>query len=154
PTYVTPALQGNYSVLLLGGEAVGNNTNGASIGQSGQIPNAARSITYWGGSRNSLQITFAGHLLAFSVISNVNSYTVFGADISAYAGQTGELLFHAPPQTGGGMIDVIQFSSQPIPEPGFLGLWGLAALLASGRVLQRKSATSSANHTMQRMRAS
>jgi len=65
------------------------------------------------------------------------NYTVFGADISAYAGQTGELLFTAPwqgePGQSGfeedGMVDNIQFSSSPIPEPNEFSLVGLGALL-------------------------
>ena len=45
-------------------------------------------------------------------------------DISMFAGQTGELRF-----AGAGLFDDIQFSNQPIPEPGTFCLFGLGALL-------------------------
>jgi PEP-CTERM motif len=127
--YWTPAIQGNYSVLLFGGtfayQQVYNTTNGASIGQTGQIPLTAQSITYWG---NALQVTFNGQSLSFMDVSNTLNYTIWGADISAFAGQTGQLLFTAPGLTYGSMLDNIQFSSLPIPEPGILSLFGLGGL--------------------------
>src|SRR5262249_59639348 len=54
-------------------------------------------------------------------------------DISPYAGQTGELRFTVP-WLGDSVLDGIQFSSTPIPEPsalplGILGLICLAALV-------------------------
>jgi PEP-CTERM motif len=127
--YWTPAIQGNYSVLLFGGtfayQQVNNTTNGASIGQTGQIPLTAQSLTYWG---DALQVSFNGQPLSLMDISNTLNYTIWGADISAFAGQTGQLLFTAPGLTYGSMLDNIQFSSLPIPEPGVLGLFGLGGL--------------------------
>ena len=61
-------------------------------------------------------------------ISNTLNYTIYGADISAYAGQTGQLLFTAPLQTGA-LLDNIQFSSVAIPEPSALTLFALGSLL-------------------------
>jgi hypothetical protein len=64
-------------------------------------------------------------------ISNAVNYTVWGADISSYAGQTGQLLFTTIadiPFASGGLLDNIQFSSIPIPEPGVVGLLGLGGL--------------------------
>jgi hypothetical protein len=136
--YSTPAIQGIYSILLLGGTPFAeNSTTGSAIGQTAQIPQNAQSITYWGLSENALTITFDGHLLSFNALNATANYTVFGADISAYAGQTGELLFTAPwqgePGQSGfeedGMVDNIQFSSSPIPEPNEFSLVGLGALL-------------------------
>jgi hypothetical protein len=127
--YGYPAIQGNYSVLLQGGSSFVNpQYGGASIFQTGQIPMAARSLTYWASPRNSFQVTFGGNALSILVVSNTPAYTVYGADISAYAGQTGELRFSVP-WLGGGILDEIQFSNLPIPEPGILGLSALAALV-------------------------
>jgi hypothetical protein len=97
--YWSPALHREYAILLFGGTSAGATTNGAAIGETGQIPLTAQSITYWGSSWNhqqNLQITFNGQLLSFIAISNTATYTIYGADISAYAGQTGELRFTAP----------------------------------------------------------
>jgi hypothetical protein len=119
-----PAIQGKYSILLQGGTMYAQSTNGASIGQTGQIPLTARSITYWG---NALQVTFDGQMLSFVAISNAPNYTIWGADISAYAGQTGQLLFTEPWQNEG-LLDNIQFSSSPVPEPNVFGLFALGGL--------------------------
>ena len=114
-------LQGQYWV-----EFRGSNPNGPggpytiSLGQTGQIPVWARSISYWGNDQG-LQITFNGAVLAFSTLSTTANYNVYGADISAYAGQTGQLLISAPSGTGG-QLDNIQFSSTAVPEPGTVAL--------------------------------
>ena len=55
----------------------------------------------------------------------------------AYAGQTGELLFTDPSflgfQGGPAIIDNIQFSSNPLPEPSELALAALGTLLLGFR---------------------
>ena len=128
-----PSIQKKYSLWLFGGDFIG--TNGVYIAQTGQIPNTAQSLTYWGLNYNNLVITFNGQLLSFNTISNTANYTIYGTDVSAFAGQTGELRFTAPWSqigssvlAGSGIVDNIQFSSSPVPEPsGFLliglGLW-------------------------------
>jgi hypothetical protein len=121
--WYVPAIEGQYSISLQGGTAYAYDTNGASIGQTGQIPLTARSISYWGGA---LQVTFNGQMLSFSAVSNAPNYTVFTADISAYAGQTGQLLFTAPWRSEA-YLDNIQFSSIAIPEPSVLNLFGICA---------------------------
>ena len=123
------AIQGNYSLLMQGGSRTSPITNGASIWQTGQIPISAESMTYWG---NALQVTFNNQLLTFNAISNTANYTVWGADVSAYAGQTGQLMFAVPWQ-GSAMLDNIQFSSMPIPEPGSLALLVAGGLLVAWR---------------------
>jgi hypothetical protein len=91
-----PAIQGNCSILLQGGSSSVPSTSYSSIGQTAQIPSSAKSIIYWGGA---LQVTFNGQALSFFDISDTPNYTIWGADISSYAGQTGQLLFTAPWQT-------------------------------------------------------
>jgi len=113
-----PAIQGLYSILLQGGTAFAPTTNGASIWQTAQVPVTAQSITYWG---NALQVFFDGQLLSFVAVSNSPSFTLWEANISAYAGQTGQLEFTEPWQNSG-LLDNIQFSSSPVPEPGVFGL--------------------------------
>jgi hypothetical protein len=139
--YWTPAIQGNYSVFLQGGSIYyPGGTNGASIGQTGQIPATAQSIIFWG---NALQVTFNGQILSFIDISNALNYTIWRADISAYAGQTGELLFTAHWFNGQGMIDNIQFSTLPIPEPSVLGLFSMCTAILCWHMKRPKSRQSS-----------
>lgn len=119
------AIQGKYSIYLQGGTIFSQSgTNGASIWQNGTIPASSLSVYYWGGP---LQVSFNGQALSFSAISNAPDYAVWGADISAYAGQTGEFLFNVPWQNSA-LLDNIQFSTSPIPEPSTFGLFVLSGL--------------------------
>jgi len=117
------AIEGNYSIYMQGGYY--NGASGSTIGQTAQIPSDAKSITYWGGN---FQVSFNGQLLSFNNINNAQTYAVWEADISAYAGQTGELLFTCADYNAG-MLDNIQFSTSSVPEPSICGLFGLGILL-------------------------
>jgi hypothetical protein len=80
-------------------------------------------------TRNQLpigEVTF--RLLSINNINNAQTYAVWEADISAYAGQTGELLFTCADYNAG-MLDNIQFSTSSVPEPSICGLFGLGILL-------------------------
>jgi hypothetical protein len=114
-------IQGDFSVFIQGGTQFDPDTNGAAIMQTGLIPSSAKSIIYWGGA---LQVTFDGQVLLFDAIGSGSGYTIWQADISAYAGQTGQLEFTAPWQSSG-LLDNIQFSSSPVPEPGAFALSAL-----------------------------
>jgi hypothetical protein len=126
------AIQGNYSVLLQAGSIyMPHLTNGASISQTGQIPLNSQSITYWG---SGVEVFFNGQALSSIPIIVTSNYTVWGADISAYAGQSGELRFTAPWQRSG-TLDGIQFSTTPIPEPRIFSMVALGGLLLAWRLV-------------------
>ena len=134
-SYVPP--RGSYFILLEGqwngGDAF--HTNSASIGQTGQIPINAVSMTFWGFADAST-VSFAGQTLPLTILgTTANNYNIYGTDISMLAGQTGELMFTA--QYGrANQIDNIRFSTLPVPEPGSLALLVAGVLLAS-RTLKR-----------------
>ena len=112
-------IQGNYSLLLQGSIPAAAGT--ASIAQTGTIPLSAQSLTFWGRfavnlQGQNLQLSFNNQALSFVSISNVLNYAVYGVDISPFAGQTGQFLFTVPVE-GYALLDNIQFSSLPIPEP-------------------------------------
>jgi hypothetical protein len=153
---LAPVLSGNYSILLQGGSPfVSQQYGAASIFQSGQIPATAKSLIYL----EELDVTLLRHLplpfiqvnfngqslspVAMGIASpwsidispyawqSGNPIVAWGIDISPYAGQSGELRFTVP-WLGASILDGIQFSSIPIPEPsalplGILGLIWLAA---------------------------
>jgi len=130
-------IQGNYSIFVQGGTQFDPDHNGASIMQNGQIPASAQYITYWGGA---LQATFDGQSLAFTAVGSGSGYTIWQANISAYAGQTGQLEFTAPWQTSG-LLDNIQFAMNPVPEPTTMSLSALGlACLALRRWKKGKAA--------------
>ena len=137
PGLSNPIIQGQYCVLLWGAFNYPTNDNGtAAIGQTGQIPVSAQSLVFWGYA-GGLQATFNGQPLNFLGIGSTNNYTIYAANISAYAGQTGQLLLSDPYYTGtqGGpaVIDNIQFSSSPVPEPSEFALAALGTLLLGFR---------------------
>jgi hypothetical protein len=125
-----PAIDGQYSIFLFGGDVF---TSGAAIGQTGQIPLGTQSIEFLA-TTDDLQVSFNGNPIPVAQIGSGSGYITMGGDISTYAGQTGQLLFFAPTgsdsQEVDSMLDDIQFSSMPVPEPkdftlGAIGL-GLA----------------------------
>jgi hypothetical protein len=134
-----PAIQGDYSLFLQGGSIiVGHQNGGASVFQTGQIPDTAKSLIYLG--TESIGVSFSGHSLSPIALESTASYTEWGVDISPYAGQTGELRFAVPWQ-GASILDRFQFSPNPIPEPsvlslGFLGFGFVVAVAQRGRRLR------------------
>ncbi|MEO5803321.1 MAG: PEP-CTERM sorting domain-containing protein [Verrucomicrobiota bacterium] len=119
-------LQGSYSVYLQGGRF---SSVSAAIGQTGLVPQTAQSLLFSTVSSGSLQVTFSGLIIPMVLVSNGPNFSVMGGDISAFAGQTGELRFTAFNGVGSGLIDAIRFSTSPVPEPSTLALTGIGALL-------------------------
>ena len=128
PPYSLPPIQGTYFAWLIGSD---NPSYGVvSLGQTGRVPDGMQSISFWGIDVG-MQVTFASHPLNFVENGSTGNYNIYTADISAYAGQTGELLFAVPLNSSGyyGFLDNIQFSSIPIPEPAESALAVLGALI-------------------------
>jgi hypothetical protein len=102
------------------------------------VPANAASIrflaAYGGPPGGILDVTLGGQNIAFSAIGTGSGATImmYGGNIpSDLAGQSEQLTFLAPPETGnnGWIIDDIQFSTNPIPEPGTCALILCGALL-------------------------
>jgi hypothetical protein len=77
-------------------------------------------------------VTFNGQTLTLTELGSTAHYNIYSADISAYAGQTGQLLFTALWESSA-LIDNIQFSTLATPEPGALSLTALGGLLLAWR---------------------
>ena len=118
--YNSTNLEGNYYV-----DVVGTLSQPASIGQTGTIPATAESLIWWGFGG---EVTFNGRQLAVSNMGGGAHYAIFAADVSAFAGQTGQLLFTSTfyPSASGQTIDNIHFSL--VPEPSVLILLGLGGV--------------------------
>ncbi len=122
-------IEGSYSAVLQAG-AYGFPLQyvDASISQVGLVPANAQSIQVkaYGGP---LFVSFAGFNLPLITLATTPNYTLYGADISGFRGQSGALtlaasqpIFHYDTVE----IDSIVFS---IPEPTAFGLFSLGALL-------------------------
>jgi hypothetical protein len=87
----------------------------------------------------SFGVTLGGQLLLLLPIRSDPNSTLYGADIHAWAGQSAELAFTSFAQNPHMsnrvlLLDSIQFSSQPIPEPHVFGLFAIGALLLGWRL--------------------
>jgi len=121
-----------YSVLLTGGLS----PFPATISQIGQVPALTESLFFEAQPGfSTLQVSLGGQNLSFFAIGAASNYTLYGASVSAFAGQTEQLIFSAINVSSGlnnWTIDNIQFSSSPVPEPATLGLAALGTGLFAG----------------------
>ena len=125
-TAVSPPLLDGRFAAILGGSGLVNGA--AAIGQSGLIPTSDKSLGFLalGGQ---FSVFFAGHSLLVRPLGNGPNFSeIYGADISAYAGEYGQLLFQAG-GGGGYYLDDITFSTQPVPEPAVLSILGLGLVM-------------------------
>ena len=103
----------------------------AFIRQTGLVPDTAQSILFEAQpGTDSLVLTLGGQSLPFVALETTPNYTLYGGDVSAFAGQSLELEFADwPSNSGTGWnLDSIEFSSQPVPEPNVCGLLTLGCL--------------------------
>jgi hypothetical protein len=135
-------LDGSYSAVLQAGDFTFGSES-ASIAQMGLIPASAKSIQMKIEPLNGLNtgpssaaylgVMIAGQNVVMVPLSSTADYTIYGGDVSAFAGQTNQLEITSESGPGNYALnslelDDITFSTQPIPEPGALGLFGLGAL--------------------------
>lgn len=134
-------IDGNYSVYL---QAFNAGQGNVSIWQNGTIPANARSVEFDAVPEPSgvFSVSFDGNSLSPVVVSADQNafgetYDVYGANIGAYAGQTGPLEFTAI-ATGLGEsateLDDITFSTTTVtPEPNTLALVVMGGLALAVR---------------------
>jgi PEP-CTERM motif-containing protein len=126
------AIEGTYSVLLHAGWYLNTEQPAdTSIAQTGLVPPEARSLLFSAQAGPGL-VSLGGSLVPVIPLSISSNYTVYGADISAWAGQQTELRFTAvAPATLDHFwtLDSIQFSTTPVPEPSTFALLAVTAAL-------------------------
>jgi hypothetical protein len=118
--------EGNYFVLL---QRSFDLRTIPAIAQLGLVPTTAESVQFCG--YGSFSVSFGGQQIPLSVLGSTPAYTIYGGDVSSFAGQTGWLQFQ-----GGGFLDNIFFSDQSVPEPSVFALSALGALLLGWRILR------------------
>jgi hypothetical protein len=131
--YPLAAIDGNYSVLLQGGVTA----SAASISQTGLIPASTQSLLFEADAGSGpLDISIGGQNIPFAAVGTGPNYTLYSANISAWAGDTAQLTFSAlEPTSGPGLnnwlIDDITFAA--VPEPNILALTTIGGLLFGAR---------------------
>lgn len=109
-----------------------------SLFQSGLIPADSRSLQFLATSPGGLgdgqfTVSLNGSALSLSVLQDFGSYSLYGSDITSFAGQNVQLRFDhtvAPSGISVMTLDAINFSPTAVPEPtagALLALGGLAA---------------------------
>jgi hypothetical protein len=122
-------LQGKYSVVLFAGPDIGA-AGSVSISQTGLVPANALSILMDVAFSPSVlyTTTLGGQQIVMMPLRASANYTVYGGNISAYAGQVEALTITqfppAPPTVPPSALELdnILFSVNPVPEPGTYGL--------------------------------
>ena len=132
-------IQGSYTALLIGGVNPNTGNVDASIAQTGTIPGSARSIQFKANPGNGdFIISMGGQSIPVIALQSLPNSTLFGGDISSFAGQTTELRITAVSDyLNRGLnvftIDSILFSNQSVPEPGSYFLFGCGILFLAFR---------------------
>jgi hypothetical protein len=132
------AIDGNFGVFLYGGDTA----PAVTLSQTAMLPADAASIffkaQYSGAPGGILLVSVGGQNIPFSPISTGSDYTLYGGDVSAFAGQSEQLVFSALAGENFWNIDDIQFSSTPVPEPNGLCLFSAGVLLLGWRIGRSK----------------
>ena len=119
-------IQGDFTAWLFGASSYAPQQS-AGLGQTGEIPVDAEILTFWGYA-GSTDVSFDGQTLSLDEIGSTANYNIYSAIVSAFAGETGQLLFTAQPGEID-EIDNIQFTPDPpTPEPGTFALCALGGL--------------------------
>jgi len=123
-------IQGNYTVFLEAGDQLGGGTvpASASLSQTGLVPTGTKSLSFLAATAGVFTVSLGG--VTLNLVSSPvagQSYSLFQADISAFAGQTNALTFTLfpddPRQNNTALaLDDIQFSTTQVPEPSSLSL--------------------------------
>lgn len=123
-------IEGQYTAVLQPGVAPSSDPpviETASLSQTGLVPANAVYLEFEGNlaapTLTSLSVSLGGQALSLVTLESGSNYTLYGANISAFAGQIEPLVFtDQVVQPAGGdadpsYIDSISFSTSPVPEP-------------------------------------
>jgi hypothetical protein len=137
-------IQGRYTALLQAGFFLGGygyTPADTSLFQTGLVPAGSQSLQFealqavgGGTAQIPFGVTLGGQALPLVALSTTANYTLYGANISHWAGQVEQLSFtvfaenpHVDDQYL--FLDAIQFSAQSVPEPSILSLLGVCVLV-------------------------
>ena len=118
-------IQGNYSAILFGslGYSLG-------ISQTGLVPKGTDSLLMDVYAFDGFEVTLGGQTIDMIPLQTFANYTLYGGDISSFAGDVETLSLIAPPtRTPNGVeFDSIVFSPSSVPEPSVLCLLSVCIL--------------------------
>jgi hypothetical protein len=130
-------IEGDYSVGLQPGNypPLDGQLVGASISQNGLVPADAQSLQFKLRYLGPFAVMLGGQTLSLVPLGTGANYTLYGANISQFAGQTQTLTVAIPAQPNTlAVLDSIVFSSEAVPEPSTFVLGALALLIFRWRI--------------------
>jgi hypothetical protein len=136
------AIDGLYSVVLQPGrDPFGSDRYiGVSISQSSLVPVLARSLQFkffaHAFPSPDFYVSLGGRELSLTALTTGPGYTLYGADITPFAGQVASLTIGAAAQQNIApyYFDSIEFSSSSIPEPSMSSIMLICALVFGCRI--------------------
>ena len=122
-------IEGQYTVVLQpGGDPYpGGGYDEASITQTGSVPFNAHSLQFKAQTRGSFSVSLGGQDLSLIPLGTGANYTLYGADITPFAGQVETLTITAESDYVN-FFDSFVFSPSSVPEPSALSLFGICIL--------------------------
>ena len=141
-TWLGGVIQGNYSAILASGVGSSGPAD-ATLSQTGMVPVGTESLQFKAeeifDSSGAFTVTLGDQTLPLTVLGTGTNYTLYGANVSQWAGQTADLAFTVladnPHRNDEYLVlDAIQFSPEPIPEPSVIGLFSISALFLCWRM--------------------
>lgn len=121
-------IEGQYTVVLQPG-GVGPSFESASISQSGMVPIYARSLQFKAVMFSPCSVSLGGQTLSLIPLQTGANYTLYGADISSFAGQVENLAITAlAAPNSADYFDSFVFSPSTVPEANAFGLFALGGL--------------------------
>lgn len=141
-------ISGKFTAVLAAGvinPGPNSSLESVALAQRSMIPVSAQSLRFKLGQYSyvgDLEVAFGGQIIPFFPLTSGSNFTVYGGDISAFAGATGELRFTERPISwpfAKAYLDDIEFSPNPIPEPSGLLLWLLSSALLSLAYLRHRN---------------
>jgi hypothetical protein len=125
-------IEGQYTIVLQPGvDPFGSGqTVSASIAQTGLVPADAQSLEFKAVANSPFSVSLDGTSLPLIVLGEGDDYTLYGADISDFSGQTETLAITAlaAPNTTD-CFDSFVFSPSSVPEPNVISLAALGGLV-------------------------
>lgn len=140
-------IAGRYSAVLQAGWLLGSPGWPADVtlSQSSLVPVSAESLRFRAYTKlvSPFVVSLGGQQLPLVILDTSPGYTVYGANIHAWQGQHAGLDFTISAQrphidNSYVLLDAIQFSTQPIPEPAVGTFLGVTALVFTRRLFQRQ----------------
>jgi hypothetical protein len=133
-------IQGQFTLLLQPGQrpqaGFDGQFVGASMSQSGLVPAFAQSLQFKAQTSSGFSVSLGGQTLSLVQLGTGANYTLYGADISSFAGEVETLTITALPlsEAAPNYFDSIVFSPSAVPEPSTSSLFGICILFLCWRM--------------------